>query len=172
MKTIGVLTSGGDSPGMNAAVRGVLRAAFHHGLSVCGIRQGYKGLLHEDIVPMKPYMAGGIVHRGGTILKTARCLEFKEENMQKKAADILRKHHIDGLVVIGGDGSLKGAEALYRQGISVVTLPGTIDNDMPGTDETIGFDSAVNTVLQAVHKIRDTAARSWEEAVSLILCTA
>ena len=95
MKTIGVLTSGGDSPGMNAAVRGVLRAAFHHGLSVCGIRQGYKGLLHEDIVPMKPYMAGGIVHRGGTILKTARCLEFKEENMQKKAADILRKHHID-----------------------------------------------------------------------------
>lgn len=165
MKTIGVLTSGGDSPGMNAAVRGVLRAAFHHGLSVCGIRQGYKGLLHEDIVPMKPYMAGGIVHRGGTILKTARCLEFKEENMQKKAADILRKHQIDGLVVIGGDGSLKGAEALYRQGISVVTLPGTIDNDMPGTDETIGFDSAVNTVLQAVHKIRDTASSHDRAAV-------
>lgn len=158
MKRIGVLTSGGDSSGMNSAIRGVVRTALHMGAEVYGIRQGYKGLLEEEIFKMKSRMAGGIIHHGGTIIKTARCLEFKEKENQEKAVSILKKYGIEGLVVIGGDGSLKGAEALSALGVPTVTVPGTIDNDMPGTDETIGFDTAVNTVREATNKIRDTAA--------------
>jgi 6-phosphofructokinase 1 len=143
---------------MNAAIRSVLRAAFDRGAEVYGIRQGYKGLLEDEIFRMKPSMAGGIIHHGGTILRTARCPAFKDVENQKKAVANLRKHDIEGLIVIGGDGSLKGAEALYRCGMPVITMPGTIDNDMPGTDETIGFDTAVNTVRESVSRIRDTAA--------------
>lgn len=156
--TIGILTSGGDAPGMNAAIRAVARTAWARGINVKGIYRGYKGLLDEDIFEMHHTFTRNIITNGGTALYTARCLEFKELEYQKKAADILKAHGIDGLVVIGGDGSFRGAQALARQGINTVALPGTIDLDIACTEYTIGFDTAVNTAMQAIDKIRDTAS--------------
>lgn len=157
MKKIGVLTSGGDSPGMNAAVRAVVRKAIYHGLEVAGIFHGYQGLIDGNIKPLERGDVGDIIQRGGTMLYSARCLEFKEEAGQLKAIEQLRAHEIDGLVVIGGDGSYRGAKALTKRGIPCVGVPGTIDNDIAGTDYTIGFDTALNTVIEAIDKIRDTA---------------
>ena len=157
INTIGVLTSGGDAPGMNAAIRAVVRKALCNGVKVKGIKKGYQGLLNEEIVEMEKKDVSDTIQRGGTILGTARCLEFKQEEVQEQAAEICRKHEIDGLVVIGGDGSYRGAQALSRHGINTVGLPGTIDNDLYGTDTTIGYDTALNTILDAVDKIRDTA---------------
>ena len=156
--TIGILTSGSDAPGMNAAIRAVARTAWARGINVKGIYRGYKGLLDEDIFEMHHTFTRNIITNGGTALYTARCLEFKELDYQKKAADILKAHGIDGLVVIGGDGSFRGAQALARQGINTVALPGTIDLDIACTEYTIGFDTAVNTAMQAIDKIRDTAS--------------
>lgn len=158
MKKIAVLTSGGDAPGMNAAVRSVVRTATALGLDVYGIDRGYAGLLADEINVLTNRDVGGIILRGGTILKTARCMEFFHEENQRKGAEILKKYEIDGLVVIGGDGSVQGAEILSKLGIPTVTIPGTIDNDMHGTDQTIGHDTAVNEVVNAVSRIRDTAS--------------
>lgn len=157
VQTIGVLTSGGDAPGMNAAIRAVVRTALAAGLNVKGIKRGYAGLLEEDIVDMDTKSVADILQRGGTILYTARCLAFKELEVQKKGAEILRKHGIDGLVVIGGDGSFMGASKLAAQGINTVGLPGTIDLDIACTEYTIGFDTAVNTAMEAIDKVRDTS---------------
>ena len=154
---IGVLTSGGDAPGMNAAIRGVTRYAIQRGLTVEGIIRGYEGLLRHETRPLGRRDVGAIIHHGGTVLRTARCLEFKEKETQQKAAEYLREQEIDALVVIGGDGSMRGAEALSGFGFPTITIPGTIDNDMVGTQYTLGFDTAVNTVLESVNKIRDTA---------------
>lgn len=154
---IGVLTSGGDSPGMNAAIRGVTRYALEKGLLVEGILRGYEGLLRQESIPLDRRSVGEVIHRGGTMLRTARSEEFTHSEAQRRAFDFLRTREIDGLVVIGGDGSMQGAQCLSRLGMPTVTIPGTIDNDMPGTQYTIGFDTAVNTVLEAVNKIRDTA---------------
>ena len=147
IKTIGVLTSGGDAPGMNAAIRAVVRTAIARGLKVKGIKKGYQGLLNEEIVDMEAKDVSDIIQRGGTILGTARCLEFKEAEGQKKGAEICKKHGIDGIVVIGGDGSYRGAQALSRLGINTIGLPGTIDLDIACTEYTIGFDTAVNTAM-------------------------
>ena len=157
MKTIAVLTSGGDAPGMNAAIRAVVRTAIAKGLTVKGIERGYAGLLNEEIIDMDAKSVSDIIQRGGTILGTARCLEFKNPEIQKVGADICRKHGIDGLVVIGGDGSYRGAQALARNGINAIGLPGTIDLDIACTDYTIGFDTAVNTAMEAIDKVRDTS---------------
>ena len=157
MKTIAVLTSGGDAPGMNAAIRAVVRTAIAKGLTVKGIERGYAGLLNEEIIDMDAKSVSDIIQRGGTILGTARCLEFKNPEIQKVGADICRKHAIDGLVVIGGDGSYRGAQALTRNGINAIGLPGTIDLDIACTDYTIGFDTAVNTAMEAIDKVRDTS---------------
>lgn len=157
MKTIAVLTSGGDAPGMNAAIRAVVRTAIAKGLTVKGIERGYAGLLNEEIIDMDAKSVSDIIQRGGTILGTARCLEFKNPEIQKVGADICRKHGIDGLVVIGGDGSYRGAQALTRNGINAIGLPGTIDLDIACTDYTIGFDTAVNTAMEAIDKVRDTS---------------
>ena len=157
MKTIAVLTSGGDAPGMNAAIRAVVRTAIAKGLTVKGIERGYAGLLNEEIIDMDAKSVSDIIQRGGTILGTARCLEFKNPEIQKVGADICRKHGIDGLVVIGGDGSYRGAQALTRNGINAIGLPGTIDLDIACTDYTIGFDTAVNTSMEAIDKVRDTS---------------
>lgn len=157
VKTIGVLTSGGDAPGMNAAIRAVVRTAIAAGLNVKGIRRGFAGLLDEDIIDMDATSVSDIIQRGGTVLYTARCLEFKELEGQQKGAAILRKHNIDGLVVIGGDGSFQGARKLALLGINTVALPGTIDLDIACTDYTIGFDTAVNTAMEAIDKVRDTS---------------
>lgn len=157
MKTIAVLTSGGDAPGMNAAIRAVVRTAIAKGLTVKGIERGYAGLLNEEIIDMDTKSVSDIIQRGGTILGTARCLEFKNPEIQKVGADICRKHGIDGLVVIGGDGSYRGAQALTRNGINAIGLPGTIDLDIACTDYTIGFDTAVNTAMEAIDKVRDTS---------------
>lgn len=157
VKTIGVLTSGGDSPGMNAAIRAVVRTAIARGVKVRGIRRGYAGLLNQEIMVMDSRDVSETIERGGTILQTARCLEFKELDYQKKAADICRKYEIDGLVVIGGDGSFRGAQKLAAQGINTIALPGTIDLDIACTEFTIGFDTAVNTAMEAIDKIRDTS---------------
>ncbi len=154
---IGVLTSGGDAPGMNAAIRGVTRYAIQKGLTVEGILRGYAGLLSHETRPLDRRDVGEIIHRGGTMLRTARCLEFMEKDVQKEAAQYLRSLDIDALVVIGGDGSMKGAQALSQLGIPTITIPGTIDNDMMGTQYTVGFDTTINTVLSSVNKIRDTA---------------
>ena len=154
IKTIGVLTSGGDAPGMNAAIRAVVRTAIARGLKVKGIKKGYQGLLNEEIIDMEAKDVSDIIQRGGTILGTARCLEFKEAEGQKKGAEICRKHGIDGIVVIGGDGSYRGAQALSRLGINTIGLPGTIDLDIACTEYTIGFDTAVNTAMQAIDKVR------------------
>ncbi len=157
IKTIGVLTSGGDAPGMNAAIRAVVRTALAKGISVKGIMRGYAGLLAEEIVDMDRASVADCINRGGTILYTARCLEFTTPEGQKKGAEVCRKHGIDGLVVIGGDGSFKGAGKLAALGINTVGIPGTIDLDIACTDYTIGFDTAVNTAMEAIDKIRDTS---------------
>jgi 6-phosphofructokinase 1 len=157
MKRIGVLTSGGDSPGMNAAIRSVVRKAIYHGIEVYGIYHGYTGLIEGQIKKLELGSVGDIIHRGGTMLYTARSEEFKTESGQRKAVEQLRKYDIDGLVVIGGDGSFRGAEKLTQHGFPTIGVPGTIDNDIPGTDFTIGFDTALNTVIDAIDKIRDTA---------------
>ena len=158
MKRIGVLTSGGDSPGMNAAIRAVVRCGIDRGMEVWGIERGYEGLLDGEIRPMDRSSVGDILHRGGTILKTARSERFREDKWIDKAAEILDTFGIEGLVVIGGDGSLHGGLELSHRGITVMGLPGTIDNDLSYTDYTIGFDTAVSTVLDAISKIRDTSS--------------
>ncbi len=158
MKHIGVITSGGDSPGMNAAVRGVVRAALARGVQVTGFLHGYKGILLGEVVPMDSIAVGGIINRGGTILRTARCLEFREKPGREEAVANLRKQGIQGLVVIGGDGSLTGARCLHEEfDFPVMGVPGSIDNDISGTDFSIGFDTAVNNSLDAIDKLRDTA---------------
>lgn len=159
MKNVGILTSGGDSPGMNTAVRAAAKYAFSKGLKVYGIKRGYTGMLNDDIFEMEPKDVSGIIDRGGTMLLTARCPEFQQVEYRKKAADNLRKRGIEGVVVIGGDGSYRGAKCLSEEhpDIKVIGIPGTIDNDIAGTDYTIGFDTALNTVLEAIGKIRDTA---------------
>lgn len=157
INTIGVLTSGGDAPGMNAAIRAVVRQACANGKKVKGIRRGYQGLLEEDIIDMDRQSVSDIIDKGGTILFTARCSEFRTEEGQKKGAEICRKHGIDGLVVIGGDGSFAGAQKLAAEGINTVGVPGTIDLDIACTEYTIGFDTAVNTAMDAIDKVRDTS---------------
>lgn len=156
--SIAVLTSGGDSPGMNPAIRSVTRAALNQGIRVVGIHRGYSGLIIGDMTELTSTDVSNIVQRGGTILKSDRCEAFKDPVVRHQAAIILQEHGIDGLIVIGGDGSLSGAHRLTQEtGIPVIGLPGTIDNDVFGTDDTIGFDTAVNTALEAIDKIRDTA---------------
>ena len=155
---IGVLTSGGDAPGMNAAVRAVVRTGIYHGLEVFGIIRAYSGMIDDDIIPMDSRSVANIIQRGGTILKTARCKEFFEHEGRKKAFENLKKKGIDGLVIIGGDGSFRGAQKFSNEfDIPCIGLPGTIDKDIAGTDFTIGFDTAVNTAVDAIDKIRDTA---------------
>jgi 6-phosphofructokinase 1 len=155
--TIGVLTSGGDAPGMNAAVRAVVRAGIYHGFKVLGVHKGYEGLIHGDIEEMNLRSVGDIIQRGGTILQTARSAEFATEEGQMKAMAMLGVFGIDALVVIGGDGSYRGARDLSRHGANVIGIPGTIDNDIACTEYTIGYDTAMNTVLDAIDKIRDTS---------------
>lgn len=157
VKTIGVLTSGGDAPGMNAAIRAVVRTALYNGLKVKGIMRGYAGLLQEEIIDMDSNCVSEIIHRGGTILYTARCLEFTTPEGQALGAEICKKHGIDGMVVIGGDGSFKGAGKLSALGINTIGIPGTIDLDIACTEYTIGFDTAVNTAMEAIDKVRDTS---------------
>lgn len=166
IKTIAVLTSGGDAPGMNAAIRAVVRTAIAKGVKVKGIKKGYQGLLNEEIIDMEARHVSDIIQRGGTILGTARCLEFKTKEGQAKGAEICRKHGIDGIVVIGGDGSYRGAQALSRLGINTIGVPGTIDLDISCTEYTIGFDTAVNTAMQAIDKVKDTS--SSHERCSII----
>jgi len=158
MKKIGVLTSGGDAPGMNAAIRSVCRTALHNQLECFGIMRGFQGLIDNDIKRLPTTAVANILQRGGTMLKTARCQDFFEEKGRAKAAANLKEQGIEALVVIGGDGSFKGAQKLYKeQGINVIGVPGTIDNDIVGTDYTIGYDTALNTAVSAIDKIRDTA---------------
>lgn len=155
---IGIMTSGGDSPGMNAAIRAVVRTGIYYGLEIFGIMRGYSGMIENDIVPMHSRSVANIIQRGGTILKTARCKEFFEKEGRKKAYDNLKQLGIDGVVVIGGDGSFRGADIFSREyDMPCIGLPGTIDKDIAGTDFTIGFDTAVNTAVEAIDKIRDTA---------------
>lgn len=158
MKTIAVLTSGGDAPGMNAAVRAVVRKGIYHGVKVSGVYRGYQGLIEDDIRELKVHSVADIIQRGGTVLYTARSEEFRTAEGQEKAINNLTKHGIEGLIVIGGDGSFRGSMDLAKRGIQVIGVPGTIDNDIPGTDQTIGFDTAVNTVISLIDKIRDTAS--------------
>ncbi|KGP90831.1 6-phosphofructokinase [Pontibacillus chungwhensis BH030062] len=157
MKKIGVLTSGGDAPGMNAAIRSVVRKSIYHGIEVYGIYYGYQGLIDGNIEKMELGSVGDIIQRGGTMLYTARCDDFKTPEGRQKGIDQLKKHGIEGLVVIGGDGSFMGAKKLTEAGYPCIGVPGTIDNDIPATDFTIGFDTALNTVIEAIDKIRDTA---------------
>ncbi len=157
IKTIGVLTSGGDAPGMNAAIRAVVRTGISCGLNVKGIHHGYAGLLEEDIFDMNNLSVSDIIQLGGTILYTARCSKFKKPEYQEKAADICRKHGIEGIVVIGGDGSFNGASRLSENGINTIGVPGTIDLDIACTEYTIGFDTAINTAMEAIDKLRDTS---------------
>lgn len=158
MKRIGILTSGGDAPGMNAAIRAVVRVALYKGLQVSGIRRGYQGLIEGDIFDMNVSSVGDIIHRGGTILQSARCLEFQTEEGLQKGLEMLRLFNIDGLVVCGGDGSYKGALKLWENGFPTIGIPGTIDNDLGYTDYTIGFDTAINTVVSAIGNLRDTSS--------------
>ena len=158
IKSIGILTSGGDAPGMNAAIRAVTRSAIYNGLKVYGIYRGYKGLVTDEIQEFKTQNVSNIIQMGGTILKTARCKEFTTPEGRAQAYENMKKHGIDALVVIGGDGSLTGARIFAQEyDIPCIGLPGTIDNDLYGTDTTIGYDTALNTILDAVDKIRDTA---------------
>ena len=166
INTIGVLTSGGDAPGMNAAIRAVVREALARGKKVKGIRRGYSGLLSEEIEDMISTSVSDIIQKGGTILQTARCMEFTTEEGQALGAEMCRKHGIDAVVVIGGDGSFRGAQKLAAHGINTVGIPGTIDLDIACTDYTIGFDTAVNTAMEAIDKIRDTS--SSHERCSII----
>ncbi len=167
MKKIAILTSGGDAPGMNACIRAVVRSALNAGLEVYGVDRGYNGLVKNEIIKMNTHSVCDIIQRGGTILKTARCLEFKDPAVRKIAADNLKKLGVEGLVVIGGDGSFTGAKLLSDEhGINVVGIPGTIDNDLAYTDYTLGFDTAVNTVLWAINALRDTMTS--HDRVSLV----
>lgn len=158
IKRIAVLTSGGDSPGMNAAVRAVVRAGLAYDLRVYGIKNGYQGLIDGDITEMTTMSVSDTIQRGGTILGTARCEEFKTEAGQKKGIEQLKLHDIDGLVAVGGDGTFRGAAKLSEAGVKTIGLPGTIDNDIPGTEFCIGFDTAVNTVCTSIDMLRDTAS--------------
>jgi len=166
MKTIAVLTSGGDAPGMNAAIRAVVRTGIDKGLKVMGIQRGYSGLINGEIFEMNRKSVSDIIQRGGTILKTSRSEEFKTKEGRKKAANVLKVFGVDGLVVIGGDGSFHGARLLSELGVATVGIPGTIDNDLPYTEYTLGFDTALNTVLDAINKLRDTSAS--HERVSIV----
>ena len=157
IKTIGVLTSGGDAPGMNAAIRAVVRRGLSSGLNVKGIYKGYNGLLNEEIVDMTARDVSDTIERGGTVLYTARCAEFRTPEGQQRGAEVCRKHGIEGLVVIGGDGSFAGAQKLANLGINTIGIPGTIDLDIACTEYTIGFDTAVNTAMEAIDKVRDTS---------------
>ncbi|MFQ6095787.1 MAG: 6-phosphofructokinase [Candidatus Bathyarchaeia archaeon] len=158
MRRIGVVTAGGDAPGMNAALRSIVRSAIHNRLEVIGFERGYKGLIEDQIRRMGPRSVSGIINLGGTILKTRRCEEMKTPRGIEKAAKVLKKHEIDGLITIGGDGTFQGASKLHEaSGVPIVGVPATIDNDVAGTDTTIGFDTAVNTAVFAIDKIRDTA---------------
>jgi 6-phosphofructokinase 1 len=158
MKRIGILTSGGDAPGMNAAIRAVVRTAVYNKVEVFGIKRGYAGLLEGDIEPLNIYSVADIIHRGGTILRSSRSEYFKTEAGQKKAVKTLSDFNIESLIVIGGDGSFKGARALSNRGVNTISIPGTIDNDIGCTDYSIGFDTALNTALDAIGKIRDTTS--------------
>lgn len=159
IKKIGVFTSGGDAPGMNAAIRAVVRASYFHGLRVVGIRKGYEGMIRGDVKRLKSRSVSGIIHRGGTILKSARSQEFRTEEGRKKAWRSLQENEIDALIAIGGDGTFTGAHAFFNEfDIPIIGIPGTIDNDLTGTDYTIGYDTATNTAVQAIDKIRDTAS--------------
>lgn len=166
IKKIGVLTSGGDAPGMNAAIRAVVRKSLANGLQVVGVKKGYQGLLNEEFIDMDRHSVSDIIQRGGTILGTARCMEFKTEEGQQKAVEICHQYGIDGVIVIGGDGSYRGAQKLSQHGINTIGLPGTIDLDISCTDYTIGFDTAINTAMQAIDKVRDTS--SSHERCSII----
>ena len=168
IKKIGILTSGGDAPGMNAAVRAVVRTAIYNGIRVVGFERGYQGLLENSFYEMNMTSVSDIIQRGGTILKTARCEAFKTPDGQKYASFILEKNEVDALVVIGGDGSFRGALELGRFGSKVIGIPATIDNDVYGTDYSIGFDTAVDTVVSAINKIRDTA--SSHERIFVVEC--
>jgi 6-phosphofructokinase 1 len=158
MKRIAVLTSGGDSPGMNPAIRSITRTGLNKKLDILGIRNGYQGLLDDEFIDLDAHIVSGRVRDAGTFLQTSRCLEFKEGKNQRRALDILANRRIDGLIVIGGDGSLNGARALHRLGLPVIGLPGSIDNDIFGTDMSIGVDTALNTIISLVDMIRATAA--------------
>lgn len=158
MKKIGVLTSGGDAPGMNAAIRAVVRTAIYHGLEVAGVYRGYQGLIEGDIENLNITSVGDIIHRGGTMLRTARCLDFKTDEGFNKGLQMLKMFKVDSLVVIGGDGSFNGAMRLAQAGFPTIGLPGTIDNDLAYTDYTIGFDTALSTVVNAIGNIRDTSS--------------
>lgn len=166
MKKIAVLTSGGDAPGMNAAIRAVVRTALYKGLEVMGVEKGYFGLVNGLLRPMDRKSVSDILHTGGTILKTARLDSFKDPEVQKKAAQILKIYGVEGLVVIGGDGSFNGASKLAEQGIVTIGIPGTIDNDLAYTDLTLGFDTAVDTVVDAINKLKDTSAAN--DRVSIV----
>ena len=166
MKRIGLLTSGGDAPGMNAAIRAVVRSGIFFGMEVYGIERGYAGLIEDNVMKMEMRSVSNIVQCGGTRLRTARCLEMLTVEGQKKALDTLEKHGIDGLVVIGGDGSFKGAKVLSEYGVPTIGIPGTIDNDIEYTDYTLGFDTAVNTCLDIINKLRDTMTS--HERVSVV----
>ena len=166
MKRIGLLTSGGDAPGMNAAIRAVVRSGIFFGMEVYGIERGYAGLIDDNIVKMEMRSVSNIVQCGGTRLRTARCLEMLTVEGQKKALDTLERHGIEGLVVIGGDGSFKGAKTLSEYGVPTIGIPGTIDNDLEYTDYTLGFDTAVNTCLDIINKLRDTMTS--HERVSVV----
>lgn len=157
MKTIAVLTSGGDAPGMNACIRAITRSALAKGLKVVGVKRGYSGLIDGEFIPLNSRSVGNILHSGGTILKTSRCPEFLTKEGFSKALSNIKKAKIDGIVVIGGDGSYKGALELCKAGVAVVAVPGTIDNDLHYTDYTLGFDTAVNTIVQLVNNVRDTS---------------
>ncbi|MEO0129120.1 MAG: 6-phosphofructokinase, partial [candidate division WOR-3 bacterium] len=158
-RRIGVLTSGGDAPGMNAAIRAIVRTALYKGYEVLGIKHGYKGLINNDMIRLDHYAVANIIQRGGTIIGTARCDEFEIDKGMKKAKKIIEQNKIDCVIVIGGDGTMRGAKAFSEKfGMNLIGLPGTIDNDLYGTDFTIGFDTAVNSALEAVDRIRDTAS--------------
>ena len=157
MKKIAVLTSGGDAPGMNAALRAVVRKALQEGLEVVGVQKGYSGLINGELIPMNRNSVSDIIHRGGTVLRTARCPEFKKEEVRQHAANLLKDNGIDALVVCGGDGSFTGAKLLSKLGVKTIGLPGTIDNDLAYTDFTIGFDTALSTISDAINKLRDTS---------------
>lgn len=166
MKRIGVLTSGGDAPGMNACIRAVVRTALHNNFEVLGIKRGYHGLVYDNVTELRIDSVSDIVQRGGTILNTARCLEFKTQEGMDKALKTIEKYKLDGIVAIGGDGTFRGAKDLYSHGINTVCIPGTIDNDLAYTDYTLGFDTAVNTCLYLINNLRDTMTS--HERISIV----
>ncbi len=158
VKRIGILTSGGDAPGMNAAIRAVVRTGIYHGYEMIGIERGYHGLIDDTMVPMNSRSVSEILQRGGTILKTARCTAFNSVEGVQRAVETLRRRNIDAVIVIGGDGTFRGAQDLHDAGVTTVAIPGTIDNDLGYTDLTIGFDTAITTVMESVSKLRDTSS--------------